>query len=151
MILQIEDWVFEIDLEKTKKHSLLEAAENCQCAYCRNFYRGLDGAYRELKSKLLSFGICAEAPEKMNPTVFSEEQILYDPMYYVFGRIAQKGTGPFLAGFVSVYPSDQEEMLDGSAGFRLQAKGVNCPWRLEEPFTGVICADQGDLFSATLQ
>jgi hypothetical protein len=151
MLLYIEDWVFEIDLEKTKKHSLLEASENCQCAYCRNFYRGLDSAYQGLKSKLLSFGICAEAPEKMNPTVFSEEQILYDPMYYVFGRIVQKGTGPFLAGFVSVYPSDQGEMLDGSAVFRLQAKGVNCPWRLEEPFTGVICADQDNWFSATLQ
>ena len=151
MLLQIEDWIFEIDIEKTQRHSSAEAAENCRCAMCRNFCRGLDGDYAGLKEKLSSFGICAEAPEKMNPMVFCEEQILYDPMYYVFGRIVQKGNGPFLAGFVSVYPSDQGEMLDGSAVFRLQIDGVTCPWMLEEPFTGGIPGRSDDWFSGTIQ
>ena len=151
MLLQIEDWIFEIDIEKTQRHSSAEAAENCRCAMCRNFYRGLDGDYAGLKGKLSSFGICAEAPEKMNATVFCEEQILYDPMYYVFGRIVRIGNGPFLAGSALIFPADFEELLDESPLFRLQIVGVTCPWLLEEPFTGGIPGRSDDWFSGTIQ
>ena len=151
MLLKIEDWIFEIDREKTEEHSSLEAAENCRCAMCRNFYRGLDGTYAGLKEKLLSFGIRAEAPETMNPAVYTEEKISYDPMYYVFGRIVQVGNGPFLAGSALVYPADLGESLDECPVFRLEIDGVDCPWLLDEPFVGGIPTEPEDWPVTTLQ
>ena len=37
MILKIDDWEFDIDLERTMAYSAAEAADHCTCAYCRNF------------------------------------------------------------------------------------------------------------------
>ena len=49
MILQIDDWKFDIDMERTMEYSAKEAAEHCDCAYCRNFYAAVDEHCSDLR------------------------------------------------------------------------------------------------------
>ena len=49
MRLQLADWVFEIHMDATMQYSAAEAAEHCDCAYCRNFYAALDARYPDLR------------------------------------------------------------------------------------------------------
>ena len=41
MILNIDDWKFEVNLEDTRVHSSFSASRHCTCAYCENYYRGV--------------------------------------------------------------------------------------------------------------
>ena len=67
MRLQLADWVFEIHMDATMQYSAAEAAEHCDCAYCRNFYAALDARYPDLRGILGQFGADAEAPEELMP------------------------------------------------------------------------------------
>ena len=39
MVLKIDDWVFQVDLEKTKEHSSFVSSQHCTCGFCENYYR----------------------------------------------------------------------------------------------------------------
>ena len=87
MILEIKDWVFDIDITTTMEYSAKEALEHCTCAYCRNFYAAVDGKYPELRPFLAQFGLNLEAPDELIPYTSTD----YQAYYAVAGRILQAG------------------------------------------------------------
>ena len=131
MILQIDDWKFDIDMECTMAYSANEVAVHCDCAYCRNFYGAIDQLHPQLRPFLAQFGLDIEAPEEMLPVI--DESILYDPTYKVFGRIIQQGSFEMQAGLCSIVA--REEANDC---FLLDCYEVFLPWTLNEPLEEVL-------------
>ena len=135
MILQIDDWKFDIDMEKTMEYSASEAKEHCSCAYCRNFYAAVDRSFPEFRPFLAQFGLDAEAPEEMNPVFYEDGSILYDPRYLVFGRILRYGSYEMEAGFCHFVARTEGDETDH---FYLDCYEVLLQWTLDEPLDAVI-------------
>ena len=133
MIIQIDDWKFQVFTVSNRRYYAREAAEHCTCAWCRNFYESVDGQYPNLRPFLERFGVHIEAPDEMmapNPT-------LCDCYYGVCGEILKQGSGDIWVDGVSVSPLTLEEAMvdthmDGPVFF-LQVGCMMLPWVLEEP------------------
>lgn len=138
MILYLEDWIFDVDLEATAVYSRQELAENCQCTYCRNFYKAIDGHYPELRPFLRQFGLELEAPDRMSPIDYSPERIDYDPMFIVYGRILQAGNYEMSAGLANMIATAIDMDESGRSRFQLDVYEISLPWVLDEPFEGGI-------------
>lgn len=140
MIVKVDDWAFDVDMTATMEYSVKEAAEHCTCAYCRNFYAAVDQYYPELRPFLARFGLDLEAPDRMSPLDYSIEDIVYDPMYYVFGKILEPGIYEMSAGHANIVVTPMVGTLDGKPYFQLDVYEVVLPWVLEEPFEGGVPA-----------
>ena len=135
MIMKIDDWEFDIDLERTMRHSAVEAADHCDCAYCRNFYATVDECYPQLRTFLAQFGLEAEAPEEMFPTFIYEDSLDYMPVYIVYGKILKSGQYELDAGLCNIVP----KTVDGNRDyFALNCYEITLPWILQEPLKDVI-------------
>ena len=128
MILQLQDWVFEIDIAETMKYSAAEAAEHCTCGYCRNFYRGVETYYPDFRKFLAEFGADVEAPEVLMPVL----PTLYMGSYLVKGRILCTGVKPMTVNHLSI----SAEPIDD--GFLLSFGEMELPWILDEPPEDVV-------------
>ena len=138
MILTIEDWIFDVDIDKTAAYSKREAAEHCECDHCRNFYLEMDVACPKLRPFLNQFGILPEAPDRMSPIVFSEALIDYDPMYYVFGRIIRYGKDNIALGDAKIIPESEDAVFEEGTIFSLTVNGLFIQWRIDRPFEGTV-------------
>lgn len=133
MIIQIDDWKFQVFTVSNRRYYAREAAEHCTCAWCRNFYQSVDGEYPNLRPFLDRFGIHIEAPDEMlapNPT-------LCDCYYGVMGEILEWGSGDILVDGVAISPQTREEAMvntemEGPVFF-LQVGTMMLPWVLDEP------------------
>lgn len=138
MILEIDDWKFDIDLNTTMEYSASEAADHCICAYCRNFYATVDTAYPNLRPFLAQFAIDIEAPDELIPYFPPTECEAY---YVVGGRIVKQGSGPIMVDGLTVFPQQQQEAMvnTGITGprFFLLAGMMYLPWILDEPMEEV--------------
>lgn len=123
MVLQIDDWIFRIDLERTKEHSSFVSGEHCTCSYCENFYRTAGTAYPALKDFLGQFGIVIDGPSEMYPI----EPTLYLAGYRVFGEVLNYGTGPMMVDGVPVTAEPVDEVH-----FMLEVGEMPLPWVLQE-------------------
>lgn len=140
MILQISDWKFDIDIAQTMEYSGAEAAEHCDCAYCRNFYAAVDTQYPELRPFLVQFGIKIEAPDELMPYDY-EGKMYYDGAYMVCGRIIQSGEKPMIIRDVCICatagnsPSDAIDFNHNCPEpcFALDISTIVLPWVLDEP------------------
>lgn len=132
MILQIGDWKFDIDMTRTFEYSAKEAAEHCDCAYCRNFYAAVDGEYPSLRPFLAQFGLNIEAPEEQMPYDL-DGKMYYDSTFLVFGEILQAGEKEILEGDVSIRPVFWDD-----SRFALDIGTVVLPWVLEEPLEDTV-------------
>ena len=101
MILEIGDWIFDVDMTATMEYSATEALEHCLCCYCRNFYGSVDERYPGLRPFLAGFGVDVEAPDELMPFFPPSECVAF---YAVSGRILQEGQGPLLADDLAIYP-----------------------------------------------
>ena len=143
MILQIDDWKFDIDLERTMAYSAGEAAEHCDCAYCRNFYATVDTDYPELRPFLAQFGLDVEAPDELMPYDVAED-MHYDGVYMVCGRILQVGQKLLLdRGCLTIEAREYEDGLHINHScpepyFALDVGTVILPWVLNEPMKDVV-------------
>ena len=129
MVLQINDWIFRIDYEKTAEHSSFISSEHCTCAYCENYYRTIQEAYPELKPFLKQFGILIDAPSEMYPI----EPTLYLSGYRVTGEILQFGNGPIMVGNAPVVAEPVDD-----AHFLLECGEIPLPWVMPEDMNEVI-------------
>ena len=129
MVLQIDDWVFQIDLEKTKEHSSFVSSEHCTCGYCENYYRSVSIVYPELKPFLSQFGIQIDGPSEMYPI----EPTLYLAGYRVFGGILTYGNSPIMVAGVPVAAEPVDD-----AHFMLEVGEMPLPWVLSEDMNEVI-------------
>ena len=138
MILQIDDWKFEIDMVATMEYSLVELAEHCDCAYCRNFYATVDATYPKLRPFLAQFGVEVEAPDEMMPYT----PTFIENWYAVSGTILQKGLQPFFVDGTRVLPLTDDEARMNTVcpqpRFVLAVGTMDLPWVLDEPMEDVV-------------
>ena len=138
MFLQIQDWRFEVDLTATMAYSAAEAAEHCDCAYCRNFYTAVDP---HIRSFLTQFGLDVEAPDALYPYDLPDGRMLYKGEYVVFGRILEAGEEPLVpdpGGSVRIMPQWSDAYDHPQRYFVLSLEGAVLPWLLEEPLDEVV-------------
>lgn len=129
MILQIDDWIFDLDLERTMEYSAAEASEHCTCGYCRNFYAAVDEFYPNIRPFLTRFGVDIEAPDEQMPYDL-DGKTYYDSVYMVYGRITKVGEKPIALDNILVLPSVNHSGPKPS--FSLDVSTVVLPWVLEE-------------------
>ena len=138
MILAIDDWRFEVDIAATMEYSTKEAAEHCDCAYCRNFYATVDSTYPELRPFLAQFGVDIEAPDELLPF----DATLYLACYCVNGRILSYGKPLIHAGDVKIMPETAQDAMINiglrAPYFVISAGPFQLPWILDEPMVDVI-------------
>ena len=129
MILTINDWVFDIDEEKTRDHSSFALQSHCTCGYCANYYQGAELFYPNLKPFLQRFLVELEGPSEMYPI----EPTLYLIGYKVMGRILHVGNGPIMVDGLPI----MGEVLDGET-FKLEVGEIPMPWLLNEDMHEVV-------------
>ena len=129
MILKIDDWIFEIDPEKTKEHSSFAVKSHCTCGYCENFYRTSEAACPGLRAFLDGFFVDIQGPSEMYPF----EPTLCLLGYKVWGRILSYGREPMMAGGIPIVPVPREKGL-----FLLEVGEIELPWVLEEDMDEVV-------------
>lgn len=138
MILQIDDWKFDIDMVRTMEYSSAEAKYHCDCAYCRNFYAVVDTDYPQLRPFLSQFGIDIEAPDELMPYDIGED-MYYEGIYMVCGTILQIGRKPILdCGCLTIVPREYGDGPQNNHNcpepfFALDVGTVILPWVLDEP------------------
>ena len=137
MILRIEEWIFDIDMERTMSYSASEAAEHCDCAYCRNFYEGIDCYAPGLREFLVKFGVNIEAPDVLYPYDIYDD-MFYDGEYVIFGNILQAGNDGITCGSVRIYPQEKTTHLHQGDHFAIFIEGLQMPWILDEPLSDVV-------------
>ena len=123
MVLQIDDWVFRVDLERTKEHSSFVSSEHCTCGYCENYYCAAGLVYPGLHEFLARFGIKLDAPSEMYPI----EPTLYLSGYRVFGQVETYGKSPMMVDGVPISAEPVDDVH-----FMLEIGEMPLPWMLEE-------------------
>lgn len=141
MILRIDDWKFDVDLIHTMEYSSAEAAEHCDCAYCRNFYASVDRDCPTLRPMLSQFGLDVEAPDALYPYDFHKDRIWYEGEYVVFGSILHAGKMPIGHGDADGYciiPRSESEYAYDRPHFVLSLEDAEMAWVLDEPMEAVL-------------
>lgn len=123
MILKINDWEFDIDLDATREHSSFASEDHCTCGYCENYYRAVKLCYPGLKPFLKRFGLDIDGPVEMYPI----EPTLYLSGYRVTGRILKFGNSPMMVDGIPVSADPREERY-----FMLEVGEMHLPWLLAE-------------------
>lgn len=129
MILTIDDWIFDIDTEKTREHSSFALETHCTCGYCENYYRAVEIVCPDLRAFLARFLVEVEGPSEMYPF----EPTLCLLGYKVFGRILRFGREPLMVGGIPVMPEPREDGL-----FMLEVGELTLPWLLNEDMDEVV-------------
>ena len=143
MILNIDDWKFDVDTEVTREHSSFSASRHCTCAYCENFYRGVQYVCPDLKRFLGDFGVDIEGPVEMYPF----EPTICLVAYRVTGKILEYGKGPIMVDHVPVLPKPEDERQ-----FKLEVGELQLPWlMLEDPDEVVSPANEPEFLEQMYQ
>jgi hypothetical protein len=128
MVLNIDDWIFDVDFAKTMEHTSLLSADHCVCGYCVNYYLAIRELYPALCSFLGQFGLDLEGPVELMPI----EPTLYLATYPVQGRVLRLGSAPMMVDGIPITVE-----VDGNA-FRLEVGYLSLPWLLDEPMDEVV-------------
>lgn len=123
MILEIDDWCFDIDAGKTGEYSSHVSSEHCTCGYCENYYRAVNLTYPNLQDFLKRFCLAIDGPVEMYPI----EPTLYLSGYRVTGRVLRAGIGPMMVDGVPITAEIQDD-----THFLLEVGEMELPWVLAE-------------------
>lgn len=139
MVLQIADWIFDVDIPATMDYSAHVWEDHCTCSYCRNFYETLDNAYPQLRPFLENFGMDSLTPEEMSPI----EPTLCIVSYCISGKVVKNGIYPIdIDGVVLTVSADESNPLYeppfGKPFFILTTGLLELPWVLDEDMDEVI-------------
>lgn len=127
--LMIADWVFRVDREATRERTTKNAAEHCECAYCRNYYQAVAAAHPRLAPFLQEFGININGPSELMPF----EPTLMLACYRIQGQILQWGKEELHVDGVPIV------VETGDIGtFLLWVGELEVPWLQEEPMEDVV-------------
>ena len=129
MVLEFDGWKFRVDVTATMEHTTKNSADHCDCAYCRNFYGSVDGAYPALRPFLGRFGIYLDGPSEVMPL----EPTYILACYRVHGEIVSRGGEDFWLDDIRFTVESAE---DGT--FLLWVGEVDLPWILEENMDEVV-------------
>ena len=133
MILQVADWIFEVDIVSTMAYSAGVWNDHCTCGYCRNFYETLDDSYPLMKPFLEKFGMNSLTPEEMSPI----EPTLCMVSYCICGSVVKRGVYPLDTGdaVFTVTVDAQNPLYEppfGKPFFVLTSGLLELPWVLDE-------------------
>ncbi len=129
MLLELEGWKFEIDLDLTREKTDRNAQEHCMCAYCRNFYETAGFCYPGLVRYLDQFGVNPSGPSELMPF----EPTLILACYRVQGRILEWGKDALSVDGTLVQPE-----AAGENSFLLWVGEMRLPWVQEEAEQDVV-------------
>lgn len=129
MVLKVNDWIFDIDAEKTREHSSFALQSHCICGYCVNYYSCVDEVYPGLRPFLEQFQVEIQGPSEMYPI----EPTLCLIFYKVCGKILQVGNGPIMVDGLPILGEVIDEDL-----FKLEIGEIPLPWVLDEDMDEVI-------------
>ena len=129
MILNIEDWSFEVDTKATWDHTTKNASDHCTCGYCKNFYDTVEFSYPGVIEFLQSFGVNHQGPSELMPF----EPTLVLACYRVQGKILRWGYSQMDAGNVPVTVETGEDRT-----FLLWIGEMVLPWIQEEDMFDVV-------------
>lgn len=119
MVFDIADWCFEIDTEATLRHTSDNAANHCECSYCKNYYDTLPATYPGLCTALTRIGINPMGPSELMP--FTSTVFL--ACYRVNGRILHWGKSSLAVGGIPIIAE-----LGDSGAFFLWVGELELPW-----------------------
>lgn len=134
--IQKGNYIFEVDLEKTKEYYKTHSL--CDCAYCRNYYAQAQSKFPELNDFLNKFGVNISKPDEISSVETDHEIDYLSVDYTVCGCVksADKDgidilNSPHLHitvinGFVS--PNEQTGEY-----FTISVAQIKLPWVLNEP------------------
>lgn len=136
--IQKDDYIFEVDVEKTinyyKTHSL------CECACCENFYAQIKGKFPKLESFLSDFGVDISRPDECM-SVELDNTIQYNGVdYTVCGKVTTMGQYEIDIQdsiFLSLIINDGFSSPNEQTGDYFTISIVNffeLPWVLDKPF-----------------
>jgi len=139
MIVQVADWIFDVDMASTMAYSDGVWNDHCTCGYCRNFYETLNDAYPHMKPFLERFGMNSLTPEELSPI----EPTLCMVSYCISGKIVKRGVYPVDSGDVvfTVSTDSQNPLYEPTFGrpfFVLTSGLLELPWVLDEDMDEVI-------------
>ena len=139
MIVQVADWIFDVDIASTMSYSAAVWSDHCTCGYCRNFYETMNDAYPQTKRFLERFGMNSLTPEEMSPI----EPTLCMISYCISGTIVKRGIYPVDSGDVvfTISTDDQNPLYEppfGKPFFVLTSGLLELPWVLDEDMDEVI-------------
>lgn len=139
MIVQVADWIFDVDIASTMSYSAAVWHDHCTCGYCRNFYETMNDAYPQTKRFLEKFGMNSLTPEEMSPI----EPTLCMISYCISGIIVKRGIYPVDSGDVvfTVSTDEQNPLYEppfGKPFFVLTSGLLELPWVLDEDMDEVI-------------
>lgn len=123
MVLELEDWRFQVDVEATREHTARNALDHCDCSYCRNYYQAIPLVCPELTEFLSLFGVDYQGPSELMPF----EPTLLLACYRVQGRILSFGKNRLWAGDLEINPETSDE-----SSFFLWVGEASLPWLQEE-------------------
>lgn len=129
MVLKINDWVFDIDWDRTTEHSSFASQDHCTCSYCMNYYQSVQQMYPGLKDFISRFGAHIDGPVEMYPI----EPTLYLSGYRIFGRVMQAGIEPMMVDGVPVTADIRDPER-----FMLEVGEMPLPWVLDEDMDEVV-------------
>ena len=146
LILELKDWVFDVDIAMNMECSSSQAADHCLCGYCRNYYTAVDSAYPHLRPFLQQFGLNIEGPDELSPF----EPTIYEATYLVNGMVLQKGTQPLYLDNTPLYIQSQDESdleTERKAPYFTVVFGLmELPWFLDEPMDQVTSPANEDAY-----
>ena len=136
--IQKDEYVFEVDVEKTaayyKTHSL------CQCDCCENFYAQINGKFPKLEAFLADFGVDISKPDEAT-SVELDNTIQYIGVdYTVCGKVVTMGQYEIDIEddlFFSIFITDGFASPNEQAGDYFTISIINVfelPWVLDKPF-----------------
>ena len=146
MILQIDDWQFQIFEVTQRKYYARERAEHCTCAWCRNYYMAVDMQYPNLRPLMERFSVQIDAPCEMlafHPT-------LCNAYFAVSGKILKRGEAPIMVDGLTVEPMERDESMvnfqEDWPVFFLYVSCMTLPWVLEESMNEADSPAKGQKF-----
>lgn len=132
MMIKIDDWEFNVDLDTTMAYSSQEAEDHCICGYCRNFYAAVDMVYPNLRAFLARFGVCIEAPDELIPY----EPTAMEGFYAVCGSVLRFGSKPMSVDGLSICIAEPADLhvnvVCPEPCFVLNTGIIELPWVLDE-------------------
>ncbi len=144
MILTLGEWKFDIEMETTMEYSAAEAADHCDCGYCRNFYAAMDGQYPSVRPFFAQFGLDMEAPDALvllYDCVSKDGSVecFYTANYSVSGKVLKYGDSLEVDGIQIAVESESGNISQSPApNFFLQTNMFSLPWVLDEPIEEVL-------------
>ncbi|MDE6412806.1 MAG: hypothetical protein K2K42_02770 [Eubacterium sp.] len=133
--IQKNDFVFNVDFEKTKEY--YETHSLCDCVCCKNYYAQIKEKLPNLTEFLNEFGADISKPDEALSTEMEDYIDYLSVDYTICGNIHSIGQSE-----IRIEDSLNIEIIDGFSSpneqtgeyFTISVMNIKLPWVLDEPF-----------------